>query len=595
MGAFLKNFATAVARHWAWVLSLLAFVGLVAATFHFNRQSSPPRFDAPEALGVKDPAVRQLATEVATLEKAYRAAIADGAVPSPDALASLNTAVQKQRLLVRLIAGGDEAQVARLRSLESELDNRRINELLPRIARLAAEGEDALAAGRFAEAGAPLREALRLQHEVNASDAEARLKSNGRESTLQLAVARVEVEPVHLELETELVQARAAATAKRVGEAVAAFNRARALQGRINREFAGTPYASSGAVEKITAELASFGAAGLRAESDSDEQAGEAALAAGRDTEAAEAFLQARDSQIQINQKFPLGEFANAARVEVLETRRQTAASGPTIAMLLTLDHDITGLARQRRPAEAAQKISEAVRVVTRLFTGFPKSQRLDPALKAKVEYLGARQRDLPEIQRLVYSTLLRLPGSTDRALLKTEVTQALYELVAANNPSRTPAPTRPVDSVTWREAETFCQRLSWLLGVPARLPTEAEFRAALGSGPQPTAWSRDNSSGATQPVAKQSANAAGFSDLVGNVAEWLAATPVAEDAPVVGGSYLDSAAALAHWPLETRSKNDRARHIGFRFVVDSFDLSTGGPGATPAMSNAADAAQPIR
>jgi hypothetical protein len=56
---------------------------------------------------------------------------------------------------------------------------------------------------------------------------------------------------------------------------------------------------------------------------------------------------------------------------------------------------------------------------------------------------------------------------------------------------------------------------------------------------------------------------------LLGNVAEWLAADEAADEAAVAGGSYLDPPATLAKVPVELRAKNDRARHIGFRFLVE--------------------------
>ena len=593
MGKFFQALANAVARHWAWVLSLLVFVGLVAANFYYaGPGAAHPAAASAETLGPDDPTVRKLAVEVAALEKTYHDATAGGTT-LPAALDALDQAVQKQRLLVRLTAGADDRQTEHLHRLETERENLRVQDKLTRILRLQAEGEAALAADHLAEADQPLHEALRLQREVNASAAAASNKSLPRETALRQLVARIEVEPVNQDLVAALNQARAAAAAGRAPEALAAFNRARTLQGRLNRDYPGTPYADVTAPQKIAAEIDSLGAAGLRAESEAAERAGEAALAAGHAGEAADAFQLAHARQLEINKRFPLGEFTSATRADALEIRRQTAASGPVADLLVTLDHAIAEAARQRQPAVAAQKIAEAARTAERLFSAFPLSPRLDPALKAKVDYLAARRGDLVEIHRLSHASLLPLPGAPGRALLKTEVTQALYSLVTGGNPSRTPAPARPVDSVSWREARTFCTQLSWLLGVPVRLPTEAEFRAALGPGPQPVAWGRENSSGATQPAAKQPANAAGFSDLLGNVAEWLDADDTAEDAPIAGGSYQDNAAVLAKVPVEPRAKNDRARFIGFRIVVETAGLPPAGPGATPAMLNSAGEALP--
>ena len=94
-------------------------------------------------------------------------------------------------------------------------------------------------------------------------------------------------------------------------------------------------------------------------------------------------------------------------------------------------------------------------------------------------------------------------------------------------------------------------------------------IRDRLGTNTGAGVWSHENSPDTTQPAGRQAPNASGFYDLLGNVAEWLAAEDAAGDATVAGGSYLDPRSALLLVPVEPRAKNDRARHIGFRFVVE--------------------------
>jgi formylglycine-generating enzyme required for sulfatase activity len=118
-----------------------------------------------------------------------------------------------------------------------------------------------------------------------------------------------------------------------------------------------------------------------------------------------------------------------------------------------------------------------------------------------------------------------------------TEVTQAQYKLVVGDNPSQFPGDTRPVDSVTWDEANTFCEKLTARAGEQSagrlyRLPTEAEWEYACRAGTEtafslgptlPGTLANTGRSGihATLPVGTFSPNPWGLYDVHGNVWEW--------------------------------------------------------------------------
>lgn len=63
----------------------------------------------------------------------------------------------------------------------------------------------------------------------------------------------------------------------------------------------------------------------------------------------------------------------------------------------------------------------------------------------------------------------------------KTEVTQALWKAVMGSTPSLTPDDSRPVENISWYDAQEFISKLNAKCNSHFRLPTEAEWEYAAG------------------------------------------------------------------------------------------------------------------
>ena len=131
-----------------------------------------------------------------------------------------------------------------------------------------------------------------------------------------------------------------------------------------------------------------------------------------------------------------------------------------------------------------------------------------------------------------------------------TPITQAQWNAVMGNNPSKSKGDDLPVENLSWNDAVAFCQKLSAREHKKYRLPTEAEWEYACRAGTtteyytgngttalDKAGWYVGNSTfipvesmffpnttttgAGTHPVAQKVPNAWGLYDMHGNVCQW--------------------------------------------------------------------------
>ncbi|WP_051023637.1 bifunctional serine/threonine-protein kinase/formylglycine-generating enzyme family protein [Synechococcus sp. PCC 7502] len=114
--------------------------------------------------------------------------------------------------------------------------------------------------------------------------------------------------------------------------------------------------------------------------------------------------------------------------------------------------------------------------------------------IDAPVDDLLIEMIKIPEGNFLMGSSLTEEEQSKDETpqhlvnvptffLGKYPVTQAQWQMVMDNNPSRFKGANLPVENVSWHDAQDFCHKLAEVTGKPYRLPSEAEWEYACRAG----------------------------------------------------------------------------------------------------------------
>ena len=187
-------------------------------------------------------------------------------------------------------------------------------------------------------------------------------------------------------------------------------------------------------------------------------------------------------------------------------------------------------------------------------------------------------------IPLLFVRDMVAIPGK-DFKMGKYEVTQAQWQAIMGDNPSRFKGDNNPVECVSWDDCQKFIEKLNARPDVKAsgltfRLPTEAEWEYACRAGSTgdycksaagteitedtlgEVAWYCDNSGDRAHPVGQKKPNAFGLYDMNGNVLEWC------ENRVSRGGSWCNSSGDCTAGDRLNCDPDDRYHDLGFRLAA---------------------------
>ncbi len=491
------------------------------------------------------PEQNQKADQVAVLEEQIVAMRAKLAALPGDATLRVRRqlaeeAVARQRALMRLREPPAPADSVELGEWQALLDDAVAAEQEYASRGMEADAMDYRRQDRVAVAVEKFRDALRLQREINRGPARSR-RDLAREAHLQQQIEALVADPLLAGTRRALADARVAADAGRWAEAARLYTRAREIQQQLNAGFPRSRYSDPLAEEKIEAELRALHAVQAQAELGDYLQQAAAAAAAGRWAEGDRLYGLAAAQQKLINARYPQSRFVSVDQLEHIEAERQTLRLAPRLAELRRMADQMAVHLRRREVFQAQRLVAPAVELVEDMSRQLPKARGFDEELDLRLMCLGRRADDFARIQDRTYALLLPLPGGEPpAALLRTELPQALYDVLMSDNPSRTAGPELPVDSLTRTEAMEFCRRLGWILGATVRLPTAQECRRA-----------------AKEPE---------FASLAGGPDEWLGGGNLeATTAPLLGADGV----------VRPAPHKERAPTTSFRVVVEIDLLAT--------------------
>ena len=419
-----------------------------------------------------------------------------------------------------------------------------------------------------------ISEAISLQKKINESYSQSSLSDINRIAKLGRQLAYYNAYPLHQQI---LEDESNVEILKNEGKWIEAANLLEEViekQLRLNSEYRSSDLADGVKLNSLKNLRLKYQSTPLSNEIKENEIKADALIDTSDYSEASSFYEEAMNLQDELNKSFPDSPYKSIDRVNNLRRKKQSSASYSLGELINSLNFQIDNDLRQRNLFLANEKIARIADALQRMDEEFPLSSYNDDGLKLKVKFLNSIRNDIELIQDRIYENLISVPGEPGIRMIKTEVSQALYSTIVGYNPSRLTGDLMPVESVNWNEANDFCLRLSWIMGLRVRLPKEHEFRSAIGPlryiKLERYAVSNEGEAKLTTLASKEPLGE-GFYDLLGNVSEWLFSDGVFDDERVkhIGGHFNDRLNTIYSVPIRSVDRKERSRLIGFRFVVE--------------------------
>lgn len=267
------------------------------------------------------------------------------------------------------------------------------------------------------------------------------------------------------------------------------------------------------------------------------------------------------------------------------------------VLLIVLLDYSVRMTVREAQRQNRVECLAKDLEQMRKQLLGEEDAVSAEPSPEEEAKRLAEEEqrkkdeearRRKEEVEGLLAS-MVDIPG-TDYKMGKTEVTQAQWDAVTGENPSKFVCPSNPVEKVSWDDCQKFLELLNGLpaakdSGLMFRLPTSEEWEFACRAGSTgafcrvvgeteitektlgEVACFKDNSDWTTHPVGQRTPNAFGLFDMHGNVFEWTS-TADGDGRVYRGGSWCNLSPYCESSYRISRPSSLRLSNIGLRLCA---------------------------